>query len=496
MSYDSRNNELTDRYTALIGKVTFEETMRMKTALDAYTQRRSDLLPSLVLQVTSTTDLPIKDSWGPKLQDTRKALDDILKGMLDSVSKPSAEALAFQGQARVEDDSFFSGLAAAKLDTARDGILTVATNLTAYIAILDAKWSSMTDKDKEIEQQEEQLMRELNDSTKQSIDEGNTAFNKAGPVVADTVERTLNFYKSITSTTKAAIADYLKKMGDGTEVSKMNADMWALFFVTAFDPGKWVQSMLQPTLDTNLQAVLDALAGQVRAGLPLVNGFFAERVMKMRNLVPNQNAVLVIFSDTRKEADDFVRNHGLDVAKSTYEDVSSGLDSWVSAQKGANATDASAIKTDMLNRFSARVGTLADAFNEFVRNYNGKFFSTVSSDVERQFINSAFWEDSQRQVDAWDLEAKLRLYYDGLNKFLPDLQSAFGQLSDNISELPVAVQDVFKTKVTEAQRAFLDTISAKIEEAKANVDNARNTARSSDVKQVIDRRPLQAVLRG
>ena len=155
MPYDSRIKELTDRYTNLIGKATFQETMAIKTALDAYTQKRNDMLPSLILQVTSTTDIPIKDSWGPKLQDTRKALDDILKGMLANVTTPTAAALAFQGQARVEDDLFFSGLANVKLDTTRDGILAVAANLLTYIAILDAKWSSMSDKDKEIEQQEE-----------------------------------------------------------------------------------------------------------------------------------------------------------------------------------------------------------------------------------------------------------------------------------------------------------------------------------------------------
>ena len=71
---------------------------------------------------------------------------------------------------------------------------------------------------------------------------------------------------------------------------------------------------------------------------------------------------------------------------------------------------AGAIKTDILERLHGRVDVLADAFNEFVRNYNGKFFSTVSSDVEQQFINSAFWDDSQRQVEAWDLEAKLRFH--------------------------------------------------------------------------------------
>ncbi len=496
MPYDSRIKELTDRYTVLMGKGTFEEMTRIKSALDAYTQKRNDMLPSLILQVTSTTDIPIKDSWGPKLEETRKALDDILRGMLDSVNNPSAAALAFQGQARVEDNLFFSGLAALKLDTARDSILALSANLLTYIAILDTKWGSTSDKDKEVEQQEEQLMRELNDSTKQSINDGNTAFNRAGPIISDTVEKTLNFYRDITSTTKAAIADYLKTAGDGTEVSNMNAEMWATFFVTAFDPGKWVQSMLQPTLDSNLQTFLEAIAGQIRAALPLVNGFFAERVGKLRNLVPNQAAVLVIFSDTRKEADDFVRNHGLNIAKSTYDTVSSGLDSWVSAQSGANASDASAIKTDMINRFRDRVDILANAFNEFVRNNNGKFFSTVSSDVEQQFIDSAFWDDATRQAEAWDLEANLSFYYDGLTKFLPALQSAFAQLSYNISELPIPIQEVYLANVTEAQRRFLDQIGAKIEEAKANIDKARNSARTSDVKQAIDRRPLQAILRG
>jgi hypothetical protein len=227
-----------------------------------------------------------------------------------------------------------------------------------------------------------------------------------------------------------------------------------------------------------------------------VNGFFAERVDKLRNLVPSQGAVLVIFSDTRKEADDFVHNHGLDIAKAFYNSVSTALGSWVSSQMGANASDANAIKTDILNRFHDRVDVLADAFNEFIRNYNGKFFSTVSSDVEQQFIDSAFWDESERQVEAWDLEAKLRFYYDGLNRFLPDLQSAFGQLSYYISELPLPVQQVFLAKVTEAQGSFLDAIGAKVEEAKANLDKAKNSARTGDVKQAIDRRPLQSVLRG
>ena len=59
MPYDSRIKELTDRYTNLIGKATFQETMAIKSALDAYTQKRNDMLPSLILQVTSTTDIPI-----------------------------------------------------------------------------------------------------------------------------------------------------------------------------------------------------------------------------------------------------------------------------------------------------------------------------------------------------------------------------------------------------------------------------------------------------
>lgn len=495
MPYDSRIRELNDRYAALLGRITAEEASRIKTAIDAYASVRNNLLPSLILQATSTGDQPIGGSWGPKLQESRKSLDELLKTMLDSVRNPSSEALAFQGQSRVEDDFFFGGLAAVALDAARDGILAVSANLITYIAILDAKWSTMTERDKEIEQLEEQFMRELNEATRQSIDEGNKAIDRAAPVVTETVQDILEFYRNLTKTAKAELTDYLKTLGDHSTISDMNAETWATFLATVLDPGKWVQSLLMPKLDRDLQALLEAVAGQIKAGLPLANGFFAERVGKLRNLVPAQGAILVIFSDTRKEADEFVRNHGLDTAKSMYDRASSGLDSWASSQSGANGSDASAIKTEIVALLRDRIDKLANAFNDFVRNYNGKFFSSVSSDVERQFINTAFWDDSRRNAEAWNLEARLRFYSDNLVRFVPDMQNAFARFGDGVAELPIQIQDAFRTKVQDAQGRFLDAVSAKIEEAKSAVESAKSAARTDDVTQAIDRGPLKSLLR-
>ena len=495
MPYDSRIRELNDRYAALLGKITAEEASRIKTAIDAYASVRNNLLPSLILQATSTGDQPIGDSWGPKLQESRKGLDEILKTMLDSVRNPSSEALAFQGQARVEDDFFFGGLAGVALDAARDGILAISANLFTYIAILDAKWSTLTERDKEIEQLEEQLMRELNEATRASIDEGNKAIERFAPKVTETIQDVLESYRLVTKNAKIEWTEYLKTLGDHSTISDMNAETWATFLSTVLDPGKWVQSLIMPKLDSNLQSILDLLAGQIKAGLPLVNGFFAERVGKLRNLVPVQGTILVVFSETRKDADEFVRNHGLDSAKAIYDRASSSLDSWASSQSGANSGDASAIKTEIVALLRDRIDKLANAFNEFVRNYNGKFFSSVSSEVERQFINSEFWDESRRNAEAWNLEARLRFYSDNLVRFVPDMQNAFARFGDSVSELPIQIQDAFRTKVQDAQARFLDAVSSKLEQAKSAVENAKSAARTDDVTQAIDRGPLKSLLR-
>ena len=496
MAYDRRNQDLKDRFTTIQGTLPFEETMRIQTALNAYYDKRNTMLPDLILQVKDTGDGPIKSCWGPKLQETRTALDQILKTMLDSVQNPSSAALAFQGQARVEDDFFFAGLEKLKLDDARDGLLQLSSDLQAYIKVLSEKWATMTDKDAEIERQEEQLMVELNQMVTQSIQDGASGYDRAGQAITAMGQDALSFFKDFTKAAKQLLEDFLKQQGDGTTLSNMKAEMWATFLTSVFDPGKYLQSMLTPAMDADAKKVVDALADGVKAATPLANGTFTERITRVQSLIPNQNAILVVYSNTRKEADDFIRNHGLDTAKALFAATENALGSWANGLSGGNQSDANTIKSEIVERLRARMDKLADDFNRFVRDNDGKFFGSVSDDVQNQFINSAFWDENEKKLYAWDLEAKLRQWRDNAQQFVPNLENAFGQLTANMEDLPLPVQDAMRRAVEDAQGTFIEALRAKVEESKSIVERAGDTARTDDVRRAVDRRPLIAAMRG
>ena len=135
----------------------------------------------------------------------------------------------------------------------------------------------------------------------------------------------IDFYKDITKTARELLEDYFKKRGDGSTAATADAEMIALFLTTIFDPGKWVQSVLQPKLDTNLEQFLGALAGQVKILAQMATGLFTGKINDIKNLIPVQTAILVVFSQTRKDADDFIRNHGFDTAKKQYEDADNAM---------------------------------------------------------------------------------------------------------------------------------------------------------------------------
>ncbi len=495
MAYERRNQDLKDRFTMIQGTLPFEETTRIQTALNTYYDKRNSMLPDLILQVTDTGDGAIKNSWGPKLQDTRTALDQILKSMLDGVHEPSSAALAFQGQARVEDDLFFAGLEKLKLDEARDGLLQSSAQLRDYIKVLSEKWATMTGKDQEIERQVEQLMVDLNQTVTQSIQDGASGFDRAGQAATATAQDVLNFFKDFTTAARQTIADMLKQRGDGTAVSDMNAEMWAQFLTSVFDPGKYVLSALTPTMDSDLKKFLDALADQLRAALPFTNGVFTDRINQVRALIPNQNAVLVVYSDTRKEADAFIRDHGLEVAKALFDATQRGLESWANGLAAGNQSDANTIKSEIVDRLRARIDRLADEFNQFVRDNDGKFFGPVSDDVQRQFLNSAFWDENEKKLYAWDLEAKLRQWRDGVQEFVPNVENAFGQFTSNMEDLPLPVQDAMRQAVEDAQSKFLEALKAGVENSKSTLERISDTTRTDDVRQAVDRRPLIEAMR-
>ena len=72
----------------------------------------------------------------------------------------------------------------------------------------------------------------------------------------------------------------------------------------------------------------------------MATGLFTGKINDIKNLIPVQTAILVVFSQTRKDADDFIRNHGFDTAKKQYEDADNAMEAWANGLLDASAADA------------------------------------------------------------------------------------------------------------------------------------------------------------
>jgi hypothetical protein len=219
----------------------------------------------------------------------------------------------------------------------------------------------------------------------------------------------------------------------------------------------------------------------------LGQGVVDRQVQEVKDSLKCGRRVIVTFSDTRREAADFVRKNGYNAAKPYCEESRRELDSFVSAQP--SSSDA---LRDEARQFADRVQRPWQQFLEqmrtqhesFVGEFDGIFVEQVSELTLNQLTDRDQLTELTESITAMDLDEKLRDLDANLVDLHGDLERAFGSLTVFV-ELPLKSQAMIQEKVREFERQVREPLSAEMKEQLRKMDAARTTKSKSLIEQVI-----------
>jgi hypothetical protein len=481
-TYDKRTQELKDRFTTIQGFLLFAETTRMMTALDTYYKRRDEVLTDLAFAATDPGDDRRRDAYESKLDSGGKELCALLNNMLDGVTEPTAEALKFRAQAAVEEAQFFATLAPLKLGTVHDDLQLLTENMEGEHRLLNSKWESETGAGKQLLEVERNAALEMKKIIQESIEKGVSAKDRVGKTVVGISEALASARKDI----QVFAVDLGTKAG-------LDKDNLA---ATVAVVDKYVAGKLTALLGLLGKELADGLADWVKVYGAFLQDDYYSRVREYQSRIPNQGAVIVTFTTTRQEADKFIRENGMEVARKKHADTDAGLDSWAAGQMTDGLrSDAAAFGQYVIEGLAKRVDEMYGFFTTLVSKFEGIFLGSLGSAVEEELLAPRAWQDIEASIIGLSLDEKLRLWRGGLQELRVGMEDAWKQLQANLAELPAEVQTAIRDKVEALRADLLDKSKAATEELGRALDVTEKAAGSEQVKKVLDRRPLAAALR-
>lgn len=481
-TFDKRKQELKDRFTLIQGELPFEETSRIIAALDRYGPLRDGILTDVAFAATDLGDDKKESTYASALGRGREVVD-VLDRMLDGVSNPSAKALAFRGQATVEEQRFWSTLEPLQLGGVRDLLMTKDHDLEFYTRVLQAKWNAMTEADQAIDALEREATEAMNEMIRRTIEGGVPALDRVNASVAEIVDdlkEKLSYVKALTNET-------LTDLGVPEKIAK---------FVT-YELGYFLKSKFTPSLDTVTKGYYSALTTWVNDVLLVyMAGTFPAKVYELKSRIPNQGAVIATFTTTRREADEFLRTNGFASAKQVWQAVDAAVDGWVSGlvSDGCKA-DGQAFADYVMEGMSKRLDHLERNFNELVSENQGRFLGGLRAEVEEALLETRAWEDRESTLLGHGLEARLRTWRQGLLDARLLVENAFGDFSRNLNDLPMEVQSAIQAEMSRLRDEVLRRTSALTDQVAQGIDAAASHASDARLREAVDRRQLQSAIR-
>lgn len=483
-TYERRRRELKDAFTKIQSTLPIEEVLNLADAMDRYFAARDEVLTSLFAIVGDTGDNKRESDWKDKLARGCDALKNTLDNALRSVELPTLARLAFEQMAVADENRFWSSLEKLNLGTRRDDLMLLGQNLEWYVTILEKKWETMKVENGALEDYEKRATSQIAAMVDEAIGQTAPLTARLKEAVTATGEAILNIPREIKDSLTANAEARLELKDD---TAKMVAD--------ACDA---IMSSFMKIKLGEYSRVLDAGKAAVENYAVFLKGDYSARVLEYRDKIRRQtDGILVVFSQTRRDTDEFIKKNGFDVAKAQYQEAKDALNRWITdlptdglKSDGKEFADALA---DGLSRHLTGMETM---FNRFVSQNQGRFFGPVGPDIEQALLETRFWDDTLATLVGKGLEAKLREWRSDAHQFLEiNLEDTFRQLDSELRDMPQEVQDAIRALAAGFRDEVMRQARERVEEINKTDDETRRLAGADQMRQDLDRKLLQDVLR-
>jgi hypothetical protein len=403
------------------------EVEAMLDGLEAYVKARNASLDRLVRILKDDDTRELEDRWLREVDGIEEATSEFWDA-LDDVGTPSVAALALRQRIATEENTWIAALRKANIAARRDEIVLLDYRLEGMKKTLEDKSARLLRDDEALDEQQRRVVDELKALLEKAINE-----------------------------TAAARRGLLEGVQDATELLKA---------ASGAIPGS------AGTLIGQVSEVINHVVKVVNAMRDPVGN----RAALLRRLIDSERSgVLVLYNETRRDTDLFVRANGFDLAKSSFEAARKELNDFASsAATAGQRSDANDFRDLAIAALGERLAAMEKRFNAFVVWNKDKFLGPASPQTIETLVEKRYWTG--------ELDAFRRLDLDGwLRSFRQDGNSFFG---------------VSTSGLTSQQREWLGEQLRKDFEALADaVDDTGKVVNSEVVLNLLDRSVLEATLK-
>lgn len=489
---DSRSAEVTQRLRDAQPAPTAEEKDKIQGAFDVYTHDGNDYLGS-IRAIVGEVGTPKRTSSIEEHFGRWRAALSRFGECLNPVRDPSLTALALVTKISFEEKDAIDRLAAAQIGETRDAFVEQDANVETAIKALSDKWAKLNGESDYFDRTEKEAADAIRKMVEEAIQQSAAA--------ADQLARQGNeFYQFVAVDLPKEFTDWVAGWGKAIDAPEKAAEAWKSLVKTA-DPGGYIKgqlasaakmpSMSQGDPSGNLGAFIKASSAQVDG---LVRQRAEEYVEAMRR---RTSGILVLFNETRRDTEQFIKNNGFDVAKVKYQEMSDRLDRVVSGLSSDGLkTDVGRYAKELVSMFGRHLSDIELMFNRFVKENEGRFFGPLGPDIAEALTETKSWEQYRVGLVNMGLEEKLRQFRSDLNQFI------VVKMTDAVKKMESEFDSVnpeIRREIETHYAAFRDEVMRQARERVAQLDalvgKQQSLLRSDALTAYFDRRILNDAIR-
>lgn len=486
-NFEARAKELAERYQIMRPGMRPEDDGLILLALQNHARAREDCLSALIEVLADKADSPRTQNIADKIDAAAAAVLAPLNGMLEGIRDPSANLRAFRDIAAAEEARFFEQLKWSGVAKSRDDQMQRCHNLENFVVDLRVKWTSLSDTEKALLERERYAAAQLRDTVKKAFEEAVPAYLTGSRDVLDRLATIEKKKKEINDMVKAEVRKVTDKFGLDPKLSDELARQIGVGSVLAGHMYEFLTVVYNP-----LGAAVKNVGRAAKALEPIARAVVDQQAGEIRQLLGGAQNVIVTFSNTRREATDYVRNNGYEQAKSQYDLGRRALDDWMSGL----ATDG--LKAEAKRLAEAQDGVLQNflelmrqAHGKFVNDYTGIFFESVSEATVNMLSDKPYFEEWADGIERLDMDQQLQKMYAGITDLNGNLEQAFGCMI-LFADLPLEAQAMLQEQVRKIEREVRDPLTAEMRAHMSTLEQA-NARKPATVVQAVKKSAMDVV---
>ena len=444
--FEDRATELAARFAKMDATLPTADAERVKAALKRHADLRAGCLTLICDVAEDKGDDKKMETLASRVDAAATDVLAVLNGMLDGIDKPGDNLRAFRDIAASEESKFFDALKKLNAGRTRDELMRFSHDLEWFTLTLRAKWQNLSETETELLKRERLYAAKMRETMKKVYEEAVPDYLTAlrdGVALLATIEKAKS---DLNEQIKANIKYEADKVGkDSTKAQSI---------VDYVRPGTLAAKALYYGLSLLSPVVAAVVKGVGKAAKnlePFIQNDIDQHVEGIKSSLNCARTVIVTFSDTRRQAAEYVAKNGYSVAKQYLENSQRELSDFVSAMPTSSPalkTEAELVVTYARSAWLFFIETMRIHHGDFVKEFAGIFVDSVSDQTITTMTDKPYLTEFANGISSMDIDQKLNQIYADLVQLNGNLEKAFGSLT-NFNDLPYEAQSILQEQVRE-----------------------------------------------